>query len=107
MRWIPLLHPLLSVVDPWPTAPTSRVRERAPRRKLNPTKVFMGGVPKDCELSVLQAKFPGIVDGSVRNQVAFVDFDTPENAEAAVAMHDQAVRCAAPPGTACFFVFVF
>ena len=83
------------------------MRERAPRRKLNPTKVFMGGVPKDCELSVLQAKFPGIVDGSVRNQVAFVDFDTPENAEAAVAMHDQAVRCAAPPGTACFFVFVF
>jgi RNA recognition motif-containing protein len=64
-----------------------RFRRRAP----NPTRVFMGGVPADCELTVIQEKFPGIKKGSVRNQVAFVFFETPEQAEAAITRNGEAI----------------
>lgn len=70
--------------------PCSRVRT-ARRRPVPPTNVFMGGVPVDCELTVLQAQFPGIVKGSVRNQVAFVVFDAAENADSAIARSGEAV----------------
>lgn len=69
-------------------------RPRRPRkpRRANPTRVFMAGVPSDCELSVLQSQFPAITKGSVRKQVAFVFFDSVESADAAVSRNGEDVR---------------
>lgn len=67
-------------------------RPRRRERRPNPTRVFMGGVPQDCDLAVIQAKFPKAVKGSVKNQVAFVFFDSVESADAALELHGQDVR---------------